>query len=45
MEFLRRLFKRKDAQVKTKEQNILLLITHQYFMDLPHSYFLRKGPK
>lgn len=45
MEFMRKLFRRKDAQVKTKEQNILFLIAHQYFTDLPHSYFLRKGPK
>lgn len=26
-------------------QNLVLAAAHKYFMSMPHSYFLRKGPK
>lgn len=45
MNFMRKLFKRRNDSVAIKEQNILLLMAHQHFMSLPHSFFLRKGPK
>ena len=45
MNFFRKLTGRKKQPVPGSVQDIVLAAAHIYFMELPHSYFLRKGPK
>lgn len=43
--YLKKLTGKKEQPVPSGIENIVLAAAHQYFMQLPHSYFLRKGPK
>jgi len=45
MKYFRKLTGRKEQPVPEGIQNIMLAAAHQYFMQMPHRYFLAKGPK
>ena len=45
MKYLKKLTGKKEKEVPSTVQDLLLVAAHQYFMQLPHNYFLAKGPK